>query len=68
VGIRCADHATPSPRKKLAPSSPKCGGRSVGIVRLRAKTTEFFFFVKYCSYILYHAIKGYDNGKVKLNA
>jgi hypothetical protein len=37
VGIRCADHATPSIRKKLALTSPTCGGRSVGIVRLRAK-------------------------------
>jgi hypothetical protein len=33
MGIRCADHATPT-----------SGGRSVGIVRLRTKTTEFFLF------------------------
>jgi hypothetical protein len=36
-GIRCADHATPSNRKKLALTSPTSGGRSVGIVRLRTK-------------------------------
>jgi hypothetical protein len=41
VGIRFADHATPSIRKKLALTSPTCDGRSVGIVRLRAKATEF---------------------------
>jgi hypothetical protein len=40
VGIRCAHHATPSTRKSghyFADS----GGRSVGIVRLRTKATEF---------------------------
>jgi hypothetical protein len=31
-GIRCADHATPSIRKKLALTSSTSGGRSVGIV------------------------------------
>jgi hypothetical protein len=36
-GIRCADHATRCIRKKLALTSPKSGGRSVGIVRLRTK-------------------------------
>jgi hypothetical protein len=36
-GIRCADHVTPSIRKKLALTSPTSGGRSVGIVRLRTK-------------------------------
>jgi hypothetical protein len=41
VGIRCADHATPSTRKRLALTSPISGGRSVGIVRLRTKATEF---------------------------
>jgi hypothetical protein len=43
VGIRCADHATPSIRKKLALTSPTCGGRSVSIVRLRTKAVEFSF-------------------------
>jgi hypothetical protein len=41
VGIRCADHATLSIRKELALTSPKSGGRSVGIVRLRTKVTKF---------------------------
>jgi hypothetical protein len=40
VGIRCADHATPSIRRNLALTSPTCGGRLVGIVRLRTKATE----------------------------
>jgi hypothetical protein len=31
-------------RQKLALTSPTCGDRSVGIVRLRTKTTEFFLF------------------------
>jgi hypothetical protein len=43
VGIRCADHATPSTRKKLALTSPTSGGRSVDIVRLRTTATEFSF-------------------------
>jgi hypothetical protein len=41
VGIRCADHATLSIRKMLALTSPTGGGRSVGIVRLLTKATEF---------------------------
>jgi hypothetical protein len=40
VGIRCADHATLYPRK-LALTSPTSGGRSIGIVRLRTKSTAF---------------------------
>jgi hypothetical protein len=44
VGICCADHATPSIRKKLALASPTSGGRSVDIVRPRTKTTEFVLF------------------------
>jgi hypothetical protein len=53
VGIRCADHATPSIRKKLALTWATCGGRSVGIVRLRSKATEFLFsfFVVVCDTI-----------------
>jgi hypothetical protein len=42
VGIRCADHAIPCPQK-LALTSPKSDGRSVGIVRSRTKATEFVF-------------------------
>jgi hypothetical protein len=41
-GIRCADHVTPFYPQKLALTSPTCGGRSVGVVRLRTKTMEFF--------------------------
>ena len=48
MGIRCADHVTPLYQLKLALTSPTGGGRSVGIVRSRTKTTEFFddgFFI-----------------------
>jgi len=40
VGTRCADHVTPLYPQKLALTSPTGGGRSVGIVRVRTKTTE----------------------------
>jgi hypothetical protein len=43
VGIRHADHVTPSIRKKLAITSPTIGGSSVGIVRSRTQTMESFF-------------------------
>jgi hypothetical protein len=43
VGIRCADHVTPSTRKSRHYFADS-GGRSVGIVRLRTKATEFFSF------------------------
>jgi hypothetical protein len=46
VGIRCADHAAPSIRKKLALTSPTYAGISVGIVNLRPKTKEFVLFVQ----------------------
>jgi hypothetical protein len=39
VGIRCADHVTPSTRKSRHYFADS-GGRSVGIVRLRTKATE----------------------------
>jgi hypothetical protein len=45
VGIRCADHATPSTRKGCALTSPTRDGRLVGIVRLRTTATEFSFLV-----------------------
>jgi hypothetical protein len=45
VGIRCADHATPSYPQRLALTSPTSGGRSVGIVRLRTTATNFSFFL-----------------------
>ena len=47
MGIRCADHATPLYPQKLALASPTGGGRSVGIVRLRTKATEFVFICIY---------------------
>jgi hypothetical protein len=37
----------------LALTSPTCGGRSVGIVRLRTKTTEFVFCI--CMYECSHS-------------
>ena len=43
VGTRCADHVTPLYPQKLALTSPTGGGRSVGIVRVRTKATEFVF-------------------------
>ena len=41
VGTRCANHVTPLYPQKLALTSPTGGGRSVGMVRLRTKATEF---------------------------
>jgi hypothetical protein len=40
VGIRCADHVTPSTRKSRYYFADS-GGRSVSIVRLETKATEF---------------------------
>ena len=41
VGTRFADHVTPLYPQMLALTSPTGGGRSVGIVRVRTKATEF---------------------------
>ena len=41
MGTRCADHVTPLYPQKLALNSATGGGRSVGIVRVRTKATEF---------------------------
>ena len=41
VGTRCADHVTPLYPQKLALTSPTGGGRSIDIVRVRTKATEF---------------------------
>ena len=41
VGTRCADHVTPLYPQKLALTSPTGGGRSVSIVHVRTKATEF---------------------------
>jgi len=49
VGTRCADHVTPLYLQKLALTSPTGGGRSVGIVRVRTKATEF-------SLVLYESV------------
>ena len=46
VGTRCADHVTPLYQKKLALTSPTGSGRSVGIVRMWTKATEFMY--SYC--------------------
>jgi hypothetical protein len=43
VGIRCADHASPLSTK--VGNTPKSGGRSIGIVRLRTKSTELIFYL-----------------------
>jgi hypothetical protein len=43
AGIRRAYHETPLYPKKLALTSPTCGGLSVGTVRWRTQTTEFVF-------------------------
>jgi len=43
VGTRCVDHVTPLYPQNLALTSPTGGGRSVGIVRVRTKATEFSF-------------------------
>jgi hypothetical protein len=41
LGIRHADHVSPSIRKKLQLSAPTSGGRSVGIVHSPTQATEF---------------------------
>ena len=45
MGTRCADHVTPLYPQKLAPTSPTGGGRSVGLVRVRTKATEFSLYM-----------------------
>ena len=45
MGTRCADHVTPLYPQKLTLTSPTGGGRSVGIVRVRTKATEFVLFL-----------------------
>ena len=41
MGTRCADHVTPLFSQMLALTSPTGGGRSVHIVHVRTKATEF---------------------------
>ena len=45
MGTRCADHVTPLYPQKLELTSPTGGGRSVGIVPVRTKATEFSLVV-----------------------
>ena len=55
VGTRCADHVTHLYPQKSALTSPTGGGRSVGIVRVRTKATEFLYNFNvadvHCSYM-----------------
>ena len=55
MGIRRADHVTPLYPQKLALTSPTGGGRSVGIVRSRTKTTEFSLVLVGLIYKIYTA-------------
>jgi len=52
VGTRCADHVTTLYPQKLALTSPTGGGRSVGIVRVRTKATEFSLGIRNALIIL----------------
>ena len=45
VGTRCADQVTPLYPQNLALTSQTGGGRSVGIVRVRTKATEFIEYM-----------------------
>ena len=69
VGTRCADHVTPLYPQKLAVTSPTGGGRSVGIVRVLTKATEFYTYVivhyssfhdhsKHCRILQVHNLRG----------
>jgi hypothetical protein len=55
VGIRCADHATPSIRKRFALIWPASGCRSVGIVRLRTKKPRSLVLVVYMRSKYFHS-------------
>jgi hypothetical protein len=44
MGIHCADHVTPSIRKKLALTSQTYSDHSVGTVHLQTKDTEFLYY------------------------
>jgi hypothetical protein len=50
VGVRCADHATLSAKVDI-----KCGCRSVGVVPLRTKVTEFSAVTMFLVYFAYFA-------------
>jgi hypothetical protein len=51
MGIRCSDHVTSSTRKSRHYFAAS-GGRSVGIVRLRTKATEFSLVLVLCVDVL----------------
>jgi hypothetical protein len=51
VEIRHADYVAPSIRKKLAITSPTSGGRSVGVVRSRTQTMDFFYLSRESKYL-----------------
>ena len=53
VGTRCADHVTTLYPQKLALTSPTGGGRSVGIVRVRTKATEFIYIYIFIYLFIY---------------
>ena len=60
MGTRCADHVIPLYPKKLALTSPTGGGRSVGIVRVRTKATEFIKALIFASpnlFLTYHFLR-----------
>ena len=59
MGTRCADHVTPLYPQKLELTSPTGGGRSVGIVRVRTKATEFSLGDRYANYV--HTINLHNN-------
>jgi hypothetical protein len=46
VEISSCTHATASIYKKLALTSPTCGGRAVGIDRSRTKVTELLLLIQ----------------------
>jgi hypothetical protein len=77
VGIRCADHATPLYRQKLALTLPTSGGSSGGIVRVRTKDHEVHFcfvfmlksFLLATLPLLFTSDRVYSNGRpMKPNA
>jgi len=63
VGTRCADHVTPLYPQKLALISPTGGGRSVGIVRVRTRATEFSFSLVYYMHLLVNVSDGKNNAR-----
>ena len=60
MGTRCADHVTHLYPQKLALTSPTGGGRSIGIVRVRTKATEFslyiYIYIYTEPYLILHSI------------